>query len=240
MRFIFLILLFAAAHATAAPVDYQRRGIEHFFKGEIDEAIKDFDTYLASNPRAAPYHWQRGIALYYAGRFDEGAVQFETHQEVNPRDVENAVWLFLCNARAISLTTARASITPYTYDPRVPMRQIHDLFAGTGTKQAVLDAAKRGNPSASRAPQPPLLRPPLPRPPRRSLRRSKARPRAHQESCHHLFRVSLHGQNRQSAPEARRSAKPSPRSRGNPRGKPSPPQPRSPRPIRRAFSNDAV
>ena len=149
MRLIFFILIFAVARAHAAPVDYQKRGIEHFFNAEIDAAIKDFDTYLSYNPRAAPQHWQRGIALYYAGRFDEGAVQFEIHREVNPRDVENAVWLFLCNARAISLTTARASIIPYTYDPRVPMRQIHALFAGTGTKQAVLDAARRGNPSSA-------------------------------------------------------------------------------------------
>ncbi len=148
MRTLLLFLL-TAAIACGAPTDYQSRGIEHFFKAEIDAAISDFDTYLSHNPRAAPHHWQRGIALYYAGRFDEGAVQFEKHREVNPHDVENAVWLFLCNAHAISLATARASIIPYTHDPRIPMRQIHALFAGTGTKQAVLKATKSGSPSPS-------------------------------------------------------------------------------------------
>lgn len=126
---------------------WQDRGVVHFKLGQIDESISDFDHFLELNPAQAPYHWQRGICYYYAGRFEDGRRQFELHQTVNANDVENAVWHLLCVARSGGLEKARASLIPIRGDPRVPMKEIHSLFAGVGKPEDVLKAASSGEPS---------------------------------------------------------------------------------------------
>jgi lipoprotein NlpI len=90
----------------------------------------------------APQNWQRGIALYYAGRFGDGRRQFELHQTVNTADVENAVWHFLCVAREKNVETARAQLIPIQGDARVPMKEVHRLFAGNATSADVMKAAE--------------------------------------------------------------------------------------------------
>lgn len=120
---------------------WQRRGEANFKMGKIAESIADFDKYLTLSPDQKPYHWQRGISLYYAGRFAEGKQQFELHQTVNPHDVENAVWHFLCNARANGLDAAKKGLIPIEGDARVPMAQVHALFAGKATTEDVMKAA---------------------------------------------------------------------------------------------------
>jgi lipoprotein NlpI len=132
---------------------WQHRGVLHFKLGHIKESIADFDRFIALKPDQAPYHWQRGIACYYAGRFEDGRKQFELHQKVNPDDVENAVWHFLCVARSSGLEAARASLIPIKGDGRVPMLQIHALFAGKAKPEDVLAAARAGEPSNSQLQQ---------------------------------------------------------------------------------------
>ena len=92
-------------------------------------------------PDQAPYLWQRGIAQYYAGRFRECRAQFESHRTVNADDVENAAWHFLCVARAESLAAARAALLPVGPDPRVPMREIYQMFRGDLSPGQVMAAA---------------------------------------------------------------------------------------------------
>ena len=125
---------------------WQQRGIEHFKLGHISESITNFDKFIELVPQQSPYHWQRGISLYYANRFEEGRKQFELHQVVNSNDVENAVWHFLCVARASGLDKARAVLIPIQGDTRVPMKQVHALFAGKLHPDEVLNAATIGDP----------------------------------------------------------------------------------------------
>jgi lipoprotein NlpI len=135
---------------TNAPIAYQRRGEAHFRLGHFKESIADFDRFIELMPGQAPQHWQRGIALYYAGRYEDGRKQFELHQTVNPRDVENAAWHFLCVARASGAEKARAALIPIDGDARVPMAQVHALFAGKAKPEDVLAAAKAGEPPPDR------------------------------------------------------------------------------------------
>lgn len=127
------------------PDAWQNRGSEHFKLGHIKESIADFDKFIELVPEQAPYHWQRGISYYYAGRFEEGRKQFESHQTVNSNDVENAVWHFLCVARASSLEKARAALIPIQGDSRVPMMEVHALFAGKLKPEDVLKSASAGD-----------------------------------------------------------------------------------------------
>lgn len=129
---------------------YQRRGVEHFRSGHFKEAVADFDKTIELNPHFEPQHWQRGIACYYAGQFEKGRRQFELHQTVNDRDVENAAWHFLCVARLSGVEKARASLIPIQGDARVPMKEIHELYAGKIQPEEVLAAARAGTPSPER------------------------------------------------------------------------------------------
>jgi lipoprotein NlpI len=125
-----------------SPYLVQERGMLHFRRNDIDKALIDFDRANELEPRMRPQNWQRGIALYYAGRFADGRRQFESHQTVNTDDVENAAWHFLCTAREKNLETARARLIPIEGDTRVPMREVHRLFAGTATPADVMKAAQ--------------------------------------------------------------------------------------------------
>jgi lipoprotein NlpI len=122
---------------------FHERGMTHFRMGHIKEAVADFDHFVQMLPAQEPEHWQRGIALYYAGEYERGRKQFELHQKVNPYDVENAVWHFLCVARAHGVKHAKASLIQIERDPRVPMKEIFALFAGKGRPEDVLTAARQ-------------------------------------------------------------------------------------------------
>lgn len=128
---------------------FERRGEQSFFDGQITKAIADFDQYIALNPDKEPHHWQRGIAYYYANSYKKGEQQFAIHQTVNSQDVENAVWHFICAVRSPggSVEEARKNFIRIERDQRVPMKEIHALFAGTGSPEAVIAAAQAGNPS---------------------------------------------------------------------------------------------
>jgi lipoprotein NlpI len=117
------------------------RAVADFEAGRVVESAEGFDAVVDVSPALAPQLWQRGIALYYAGRYGDCRAQFELHRTVNPADVENAAWHFLCVARAESASAARAMLLPVGQDPRVPMRQIYDMFRGTLTPDDVLQAA---------------------------------------------------------------------------------------------------
>ena len=120
---------------------WQRRGEAHFRLAKFKESVADFDRFLELAPDRKPHHWQRGISLYYAGRFADGKRQFELHQTVNPHDVENAVWHFLCTARAEGIEAARKKLIPIDGDGRIPMAEVHRLFGEKSTPEAVLAAA---------------------------------------------------------------------------------------------------
>ncbi len=123
---------------------HQARG-EAFFKlTKIKESIADFDSYLKINPERDPHHWMRGISYYYSGEFVKGHKQFERHQVVNSNDVENAVWHFLCKLRATDFKTAQKALIPIKGDGRVPMMEVHALFAGESTPAKVMAKAKAG------------------------------------------------------------------------------------------------
>jgi lipoprotein NlpI len=121
-----------------------KRGVEMFFDAKPKESVEAFDALLKLEPQAKPELWQRGLSLYYAGDFKGGREQFETHQTFNTNDVENAAWHFLCVAKAESVEAARKLLIPIEGDARVPMKQVHELFAGKAKPEDVLKAAETG------------------------------------------------------------------------------------------------
>ena len=153
MRAAALILLilcvatFGAESEQLSARELVRRGSDELVAVKIKEAIASFEEAIKLQPSAKAHLWQLGIAYYYAARFEDGRKLFELHQTVNANDVENAVWHFLCTARAESIEAAKKNLIPISGDSRVPMKEVHALFSGTGTKDHVIDAAtKLGDP----------------------------------------------------------------------------------------------
>lgn len=126
---------------------FDQRGSQHFMSGHIAQSISDFDRSIQLQPQQEPGHWKRGISYYYAGRYDQGRRQFEGYQTVDDNDVENAVWRYLCMARAQGVAIARGSMLSIKRDGRVPMMEVYALYRGQGTSDDVLAAARAGNPS---------------------------------------------------------------------------------------------
>ncbi len=142
-----------------------------FRAGRIEQSLDGFDRVARISPADAPYLWQRGIAQYYAGKFRECRDMFVSHRTVNPDDVENAVWHFLCVARAESPEAARKQMLPVGPDARVPMREVYQMFKGEMTQAQVMKAAGSDPVGA-------VLRAPVCRPVSRSDRQSRRRPGA--------------------------------------------------------------
>jgi lipoprotein NlpI len=144
-----LALLFsfhlAAQESSKTPDHWMEEGVNAFFEARIDDSAKAFDEVVKAVPQAKPQLWQRGLTLYYAKRYQDGREQFEVHQTANSNDVENAAWHFICVARLDGVDAARKALIPIEGDTRVPMKQVHDLFAGKGSVEAVLAAAGEGD-----------------------------------------------------------------------------------------------
>ena len=139
-----LLLLSTAAFAQETAQSAFKRGVRMFFDAKPKESVAAFDELLKLEPKTKPELWQRGLSLYYAGHFKGGREQFETHQTYNTNDVENAAWHFLCVAKAESVEAARKVLIPIQGDTRIPMKQVHELFAGKATPEDVLKAAESG------------------------------------------------------------------------------------------------
>jgi lipoprotein NlpI len=127
---------------------YDARGSVHFKMGKFKESLADFDKFLELKPAESAGHWRRGITCYYAGRFDDGRKQFEGYEKVDTNDVENAVWHFLCVARASGVDKARAGLLKIGKDARIPMMEVYALYGGKAKPEDVLAAAQAGNPPA--------------------------------------------------------------------------------------------
>ena len=123
-----------------SPADLYRTGLAAFESGRVDASAHAFDQLIELRPESKPDLWQRGIALYYAERYDDCVDQFVSHRTVNPDDAENSVWHYLCVAQVDGHDKARADFFPAA-DRRIPLMEIHALFAGNSTPEAVLEAA---------------------------------------------------------------------------------------------------
>ena len=135
------------------PAGYFRRASEHFRVGKARESVADFEKVAELYPQRAAHLWQLGIAYYYANEFEKSRKLFESHQQVNQQDVENAVWHFLGVAKLEDFDKAREKLIPISEDLRVPMTQIHAVFAGSAKPDDVIAAARVGEPNTEQLKQ---------------------------------------------------------------------------------------
>lgn len=149
MRIVLLFLLCCSALGAEqkSPRALVEQGIAEFRAGKVAESITSFEAASKLQPNLRAHLWQLGISYYYAQEFEKGQKLFEAHQTVNPQDVENAIWHFLCLSRTDGVEAARKKFIKITDDRRIPMKELHSLFAGEGSETEVLAAAQNGKPS---------------------------------------------------------------------------------------------
>lgn len=141
----------ATALAPKSSVAHDRLGDAYFKNGQAAEAVDSFNKSIeliegeGERKKVKANHWRLGLALYYAGKHKDGADQFNAATDDAREDVENSVWHYLCNARAIGKDEARKKLIPVTKDSRIPMGKIYEMFAGKCDPAAVLTevAAKK-------------------------------------------------------------------------------------------------
>lgn len=156
MTLCFALLLIASTEVTGnAPrtaSDFVSRGERLFLTGKIEESVAAFERAIELEPRVKPQLWQLGISYYYAKKFKQGRELFESHQTVNRHDVENAAWHFLCVARSEGVDVARKNLLELDTrrDPRVPMTEVYELYAGRGSAEVVLATAKQAGSERAR------------------------------------------------------------------------------------------
>jgi lipoprotein NlpI len=118
-----------------------QRALARFSQGRIAKSLEDFDRLAELVPKQAPQLWQRGVALSLAGRHEDACRQFRAHYHINSNDVEVAAWHFLSNAKVDGAEMSRTNLLVVHGDLRVPMREIFNLYSGTGSVEEVLAAA---------------------------------------------------------------------------------------------------
>ena len=67
------------------PVDYISRGKSYLQKGQIDDAVHDFNKEIELNPENAMAYFARGNAYYMKGQVDQAVSDYGKAIELNPR-----------------------------------------------------------------------------------------------------------------------------------------------------------
>jgi lipoprotein NlpI len=117
---------------------YSRRGDAHFFHGQFDQALADYDKMVELEPAQDASHWRRGIALFYAGKYEQAASQFERYHSFDNVDRENGIWRYLCQVKAYGVKRAESDLLKYEKDDREPFGDVYRLFAGTTEPDEIL------------------------------------------------------------------------------------------------------
>ena len=117
---------------------HSRRGDAHFYLGNFDKAVGDYEKMVELEPGLAAEHWRLGIAYYYAGRFELAARQFKKYSSVDDVDRENGIWAFLSQAKIAGIEKARQGIFKYDKNDREPLPAVYAMFEGKRTPEEVL------------------------------------------------------------------------------------------------------
>jgi len=117
---------------------YSRRADVHFYLGQFDKSVTDYEKMVELDKSLDKSHWRRGIAWFYAKNYKQAAHQFEIYDSFDNVDRENGIWRFFSQARAYGLKKAREGLLKYKKDDREPFPSVYKLFSETMKPEAIL------------------------------------------------------------------------------------------------------
>ena len=86
-----VLILFApiaAAQISKLAVSYITRGNSYYAKGNMDNAIADYNMAIAFDPKFAAAYYSRGLVVIAKGDIDRAITDLNTAIEINPRYAE--------------------------------------------------------------------------------------------------------------------------------------------------------
>lgn len=123
------------------PQAYVRRGMAHFKCDRVVASVEDFNTAERLHPDITPYLWQRGLSYYCLGEFANGAQQFAADLAVNASDLEESLWLWLCQRHSdLDCSTTLSKCDPQA-DLRPVLQRIYQFYGGDLSAEALMAAA---------------------------------------------------------------------------------------------------
>ncbi|MEW4490601.1 hypothetical protein AB1L42_21125 [Thalassoglobus sp. JC818] len=118
---------------------YSARGDAHFFLGQFEAALADYDKIVELVPERDSSHWRRGIAYYYTSNFAQATSQFQRYHSFDQVDRENGIWRYLSQLKHSGSEVAQAELLKYEKDDREPFGDIYRLYSGEITKKELLE-----------------------------------------------------------------------------------------------------
>jgi tetratricopeptide (TPR) repeat protein len=82
-----------------SPAYYVSQGVDHYTKGEYDQAIQDFNEAIRLDPKTPRALLDRGIANLYAGHSSDAQQDLSQNLRLDPTDPYAMVWLYLSRAK---------------------------------------------------------------------------------------------------------------------------------------------
>ena len=82
-----------------SPDYYLNHGIDHYSKGEYDQAIHDFSEAIRLETKTPRALLDRGIANLYAGHFSDAQRDLSQNLYLDPTDPYAMIWLYLSRAK---------------------------------------------------------------------------------------------------------------------------------------------
>jgi len=82
-----------------SPAYYMSQGVDHYTKGDYDQAIQDFNEAIRLDPKTPRALLDRGIANLYAGHFPDAQQDLSQNLRLDPTDPYAAIWLYLSRAK---------------------------------------------------------------------------------------------------------------------------------------------
>ena len=82
-----------------SPAYYMHQGVDHYSKGDYDQAIQDFSEAIRLEPKTPRALLDRGIANLYAGHFSDAQQDLSQNLHLDPTDPYAMIWLYLSRAK---------------------------------------------------------------------------------------------------------------------------------------------
>ncbi len=114
------------------------RGGLNIRAGRYDAAIEDFTSLLTLDPKAAAAAYNRGRAYYAKANFEDAAEDFALALELRSDNPYAALRLYLAQSHLGEADKAVLKKGITKLDPEVWPRPLLELFAGTGTDDALI------------------------------------------------------------------------------------------------------
>ena len=124
-----------------SPAYYLQQGVDHYTKGEYDQAVQDFSEAIRLDPKTPRALLDRGIANLYAGHSSDAQQDLSQNLRLDPTDPYSMMWLYLSRAKSGGNGKDELKTNAAGLDLSKWPGPVIQLYLGQNTPEEVLRAA---------------------------------------------------------------------------------------------------